>query len=772
MKKLIGTVSFVGNASFAEGTWYGVTLDDPLGKNDGSVQGKSYFHCDQNCGLFVRIQQLIAFSSQASSSSTPQNGIMQIQSQKTPNVPRGISQIQPPKCVTPTGNRPPSVGLMAPRPSYNIGDKVIVGGKKGVVRYIGPTQFAKGMWTGVELDSPGGKNNGNVEGIKYFTCAPKHGLFAPISKVMPIPISIPNLQTTPQQLQHKKTPSTNSTVSSNSSLRYVSANSRERPSSRNSSSSLSSSGKSKRGDADMDLEGQISGLRNKLEEVSSENSILEDKLAEEKNMREDLQFSLDEQTLSLESDGPRTPGIFREKKQEVELLQGTIRKLEQGLAQAYAQHNTASSEIEELRDSLDRERKYSVELEKERDRLNKIAAASDQEGGISSVEESDDKKGELEMVRQENKELLRSLSQRQNELDEEVSAKQAVEEKLKKLEKKLGEQAGQLEALESEYRIAMTSLESEKRNSLTEMNSVVDQKRSLEESVSSLKSDLETVKEELEGKSSQLTSLNRHLSSKDSQIEDIQSQFQEAQENFHFEREGLQAPVTELQDRNSSLEKELARVKKELRESKSLHTQDNSYEVKCAELETCLKKSDEERDRAKESLLRKEEECYSLQEQLNTASVKFKQRDEECKEQHLMIRELEESNQRKLGRITTLESYMHTNGEAQKVETGNEDPLMAQDFNLDVLSELNIDTPPEDSILDSPLNWIQPPSRLYCDICEKFDSHETEDCPIQNDTSEEFQTPIMVSTYSERPYCAICEIFGHTTDDCDSQVTF
>ncbi len=51
---VVGTVRFIGNTQFASGTWIGVELDQPLGKNDGSVQGQSYFHCSMLHGIFVR----------------------------------------------------------------------------------------------------------------------------------------------------------------------------------------------------------------------------------------------------------------------------------------------------------------------------------------------------------------------------------------------------------------------------------------------------------------------------------------------------------------------------------------------------------------------------------------------------------------------------------------------------------------------------------------------------------------------------------------------
>ncbi len=51
-----------------------------------------------------------------------------------------------------------------------VGVNVLVNGMVASVRFIGTVHFTDGIFLGLELRTPNGKNDGTIDGVRYFTC--------------------------------------------------------------------------------------------------------------------------------------------------------------------------------------------------------------------------------------------------------------------------------------------------------------------------------------------------------------------------------------------------------------------------------------------------------------------------------------------------------------------------------------------------------------------------------------------------------------------------
>ncbi|XP_073825082.1 cytoplasmic linker protein 190 isoform X24 [Musca autumnalis] len=173
-----GQIAYIGETHFAPGDWAGIVLDEPSGKNDGCVAGKRYFQCEPKRGIFSRLTRLT---------------LAPLPGAQTPTSP--LSKMSPDRSrtVSPTASIRSSFLRSPGKNGLTVGDRVIVssgfGSRPGILRYLGETQFASGNWCGIELDEGTGKNDGSVDGVRYFECKPKYGVFVPIAKVSLSPSS-------------------------------------------------------------------------------------------------------------------------------------------------------------------------------------------------------------------------------------------------------------------------------------------------------------------------------------------------------------------------------------------------------------------------------------------------------------------------------------------------------------------------------------------------------------------------------------------------------
>ncbi|XP_053162636.1 CAP-Gly domain-containing linker protein 4 isoform X2 [Hemicordylus capensis] len=192
-----GTVKFYGVTKFAPGFWCGIELDKPHGKNDGSVAGVQYFSCLPRYGVFAppsRVQKLAgSLDSLADASASKMNHSLpgfrrsfsttSASSQKEINrrnsfVKSKNSALRRSWSSTTTASTEGPVKL-------HEGSQVLLSSSSemGIIRYMGPTDFAPGIWLGLELRSAKGKNDGSVGDKRYFTCKPNYGVLVRPSRV-------------------------------------------------------------------------------------------------------------------------------------------------------------------------------------------------------------------------------------------------------------------------------------------------------------------------------------------------------------------------------------------------------------------------------------------------------------------------------------------------------------------------------------------------------------------------------------------------------------
>jgi len=219
-----GKLCFIGQVHFAKGDWAGVALDHPMGNHDGVAHNRRYFQCPANHGIFTRVGRLSNVMKIPETMDVGKYGlrntkVFEREYEKTPPpAPPVVLQQQQQKEITsirksPVRETSPFASIRkspvretspfatsktvsfsnnhqnnSNNDDVKIGDRVIVKSvvgetKAGVLRYLGKVDFEEGIWAGIELSHPLGKNDGTIRGREYFRCQHPFGLFVPANKI-------------------------------------------------------------------------------------------------------------------------------------------------------------------------------------------------------------------------------------------------------------------------------------------------------------------------------------------------------------------------------------------------------------------------------------------------------------------------------------------------------------------------------------------------------------------------------------------------------------
>jgi dynactin 1 len=303
--------------------------------------------------------------------------------------------------------------------------------QQGIVRYVGPIHVSDGIFVGIELPTPTGKNDGSVRGERYFSCPPGHGLFirdSSIASILSQPAPPP--PSTPKAAAPKPKPPTTTPRARPSSVVASKPSAATRPPPANKRQSV----------AAPPPQAALRGPARKASVASiSSNPAAESSRPAPPASRPSLASSVSSNPAKQPRDG------------NIETLQTKIRHLEK-------QHAEDQERLREL-----------TQIRDERDRFNSIiqkiqAKCQAQYGEMQEL------KDQLKTVQQENEALTKVHQDHEVDLEDALVDKEMAEERadqaeseLESLRKRVEEQSLELDILRDEAELFTTEMSEEQK---------------------------------------------------------------------------------------------------------------------------------------------------------------------------------------------------------------------------------------------------------------------------------------------------------------------
>jgi len=520
---------------------------------------------------------------------------------------------------------------------------------------------------------------------------------------------------------------------------------------------------------------QKSGLLDKLKDdignKDSELEYLREELQNKKEELEDLASDLDIKEASFSNESKDIEEKHKEEVEELitknENLNSTICNLKETIAKQTAEFDSKmdeivknkKTEINNMKDQLSEKEINVMDLQANiktlEEKLHNLASTMEGEAALATTK-IEKISGENEALRRSKYELENSAKNITIEKDHIIHLNEDLSIRIVEFEVQVKEMKSQYESLQMEYQKQTFELKerTEKANldhgSLTDLQKLLDNERFRVDELQVSLNDVEAERDQLSKNVASLESHNAEL-----------SKVNEHNKNLRLE-------VAELTKKNEFLFDEIAKERLRL-ESKieilaeSLEDKKKEYSIKEFEVSQ-LQSENSDLTSYKRQVLMLEQEKRDIEAQLIQVAAESRMR------------------------AAKSPSPAYTNDSTQN--DGDDNLRMQVEFLNSVIVDMQrkcdklstkLELYESAGILDESVEFMfngvssrAIPPRLFCDICDEFDLHDTEDCPTQATPVVEEKTHTRKGGKRgvERPYCDTCEIFGHKTEDCNDNETF